>query len=53
MEYLRRKVHHTSAMAAGAGLRHPVEAVGRGCAPRLLPDAHHSHRLVVNLDRLE
>ena len=48
MEYLRRKEHHTSAMAAGAGLRHPVEAVGRGCAPRLPPT-----RLVVILDRLE
>ena len=51
MENLRRKYNYTSAMTAeagdpevGAGLRHPVEAVGRGCA---------SHRLVVILEWLE
>jgi len=44
MENLRRKVQDTSAMIARAGLRFPVEAVGRGCAPRWL---------VVTLDWLE
>ena len=60
MENLRRKDQYASAMTAeaggpavGAGLRHPVEAVGRGCAPRRLTDAHHSDRLVVILDWLE
>lgn len=51
MENLRRKDQDTSAMTAeaggpavGSGLRHPVEAVGRGCAPL---------RLVVILGWLE
>jgi len=41
MENLRRKEHHTSTMTAeaggptvGTGLRHLVEAVGRGCTLR-------------------
>jgi hypothetical protein len=45
MENLRRKDQYTSAMTAEAG--------GRGCVPRRLTDAHHSHRLVVILDWLE
>ena len=51
MVNLRRKDQDTSAMTAeagdpavGTGLRYPVEAVGRGCAPRWL---------VVTLDWLE
>ena len=44
MENLRRKDQDTSAMTAGAGLRHTGEAVGLGCAPR---------GLVVILDWLE
>ena len=42
MENLRRKDQDTSAMTTG--LRHAVEAVGRGCVPRWL---------VVTLDWLE
>jgi hypothetical protein len=51
MENLRHKDQDASAMTAevgdpavGTGLRHPVEAVGRGSAPR---------RLVVILDGVE